>query len=224
MFSNNNNNIDNNIPTGNNQAPGKKSILIPIMSIAVFMVLIFSAGYAYFTTGTLTNNSATHNLVLPARTSMTCTATPACGVTINYTNMVQNANSTTAKGSTTCYVACTCKGSPNGKCNYTVTLAADGTAYSRTSGANNTVKEYTAQVTSLGTGCTVQNASTTEQQVDGLNGKIIATCSLTASAAGNTANTAVVFKWYNAALNQNNHAGKTYKYKINAVTNNTSLT
>lgn len=193
---------------------GFKYYSAPVLSIFIFALLVFSAGYAYFTVGSNSMNTATHNVTLPQRTTMSCTATPVCSIAPTYASMVQSANSTTAKNTAVCYVACTCSGSSGGQCKYNVTLAAAGTAYSPSSGASNTVKEYTAQVTSLGTGCTVQNASTTEQMVNGLNGKVIANCTLT---PGQTGNTAVTFKWYNANIDQNSHAGKTYRYKVNSV-------
>lgn len=216
MLENNNN---------NSSFDKKKTLLVPVFSIFVFLILVFSAGYAYFTVGANSMNVANHQAVLPKQTSLTCTATPSCAMAPTYASMVQSANSTTAKNSTVCYVACKCEGSYGGQCKYNVTLANVATSgqtpttYSPSSGASNTVKEYTAQVTSLGTGCTVQNASTTEQMVNGLDGKVIASCTLTIGTnnAAVTGNTAVTFKWYNANINQNNHAGKTYKYKISSV-------
>lgn len=194
-------------------ATRKDSILMPIFAIFIFTMLVFSAGYAYFTVGGNSMNIATHNITLPSRTTLTCNSTQLCTMVPTYASMAQSANSTTAKNSCTLYMNCVCAGSSGGKCNYNINLASIGTTYTPSSGASNSVKEFTVQVTALGTNCAVDNTSTTEQMVNGLVSKNIVKCTLV---PGDKPNTTVVFKWYNANINQDTQAGKTYKYRLSA--------
>ena len=192
-----------------------KTLIVPLVSVGLFMVLIFAAGYAYFTS-TVTNASATYQINLPKNTGVTCSKTD-CGVTVSPAMMLPGAkNNTAAKTNNTCAVTCTCSGSQGATCSYSVTLAAVGTAYSPTANLGSG-KEFTVQ-TRLGSGCSVQNSSTTETQVNTLAGKVVATCSHTIPANGNISSTVYAdFRWYNVDLDQTSaHKGKTYKYSLTA--------
>jgi len=192
-----------------------KTLIVPLMSVGIFMVLIFAAGYAYFNS-TVTNASATYQVNLPKVTQVSCTKTD-CGVTVTPAMMIQSAaNNTAAKTNNTCAVTCTCAGSAGATCHYSVTLAAVGTAYSPSANLGSG-KELTVQ-TRLGTGCSVQNSSTTETQASTQAGKVVATCSHTIPTNGANVSSTVYadFRWYNVNLNQTGHAGKTYKYSLTA--------
>lgn len=216
MFINNTTTNNNNNSLGGTES--RKGLLIPVLSIFVFLLLVFSATYAYFTVGSNAMNTATHNITLPSRTSLTCKATPVCAMSVTYAEMVQSANNnTTPKKNTICYMNCTCSGSSGGKCNYNVNLQ-PVVAYSP-SASLGTGKEYTVNATiptgctSPGTANTTHQSAATEIQVNTVSGKIFAICNLS---AGSSANVALNFHWYNVNLNQDAHAGKTYRYKVNS--------
>ena len=192
---------------------GEKSInkfIIPIVAISIFAVILFGAGYAYFTAAT-SMNTANYQITMPVQTSLVCTKQD-CGLTITPSQMTNgNTNSTNEKANNTCYVECTCSGSEGAVCNYNLTILANGTPYTPSAGLG-TNKEFTATVYSP-SGCTASNSSSTETQVDVLDGKIVSRCSLTVPAGGSvTVNSSVEFKWYNLNINQASHAGQSYKY------------
>ena len=207
----------NNEVNQNNETEKSSSrlLLAPIISVAAFLIMIFGAGYAYFT-ATTQMNTATYQINMPSQTSLVCTKQD-CGVTITPDQMTQANNSTTAKASNTCYLNCTCSGTQGAICNYNVTLAnySGVTPYAPTSGLGS-MKEFTVQIT----GCTVQAASS-ETQVNSVvnsttTSKVVSKCSLTVPAAGSTsASVSATFKWYNADIDQTStHANHTYKYTL----------
>ena len=193
-------------------------LIAPLVSVGAFLVLIFGAGYAYFT-ATTQMNTATYQINMPAQTSLVCTKTD-CSVTITPDQMVNDANvisTTTPKGTSSCSVACTCSGTDGATCSYSVGLAADPvtgqdpTTYSPTASLGGS-KEFTVTVTSP-SGCTAQNSSANETQVNTQAGKTISNCTLTVGGTASATVTAV-FKWYNINLDQTVHAGKTYRYTL----------
>ena len=189
-----------------------KSILIyPLISLGIFIVLVFGAAYAYIA-GPINMNTANYQVTLPTQTSLVCTKTD-CGVTITPSQMARANNSTTAKSSNICSVNCTCTGSRDAVCSYNVFMEEAGTSYVPTSGLG-TDKEFTVTVTSP-SGCTAQNGSSTETQVNTLNSTLVANCSLTIPQSGSiSANVTAEFKWYNLSKPQDSHAAKTYKYQL----------
>ena len=196
-----------------------KNYLVPIMSISIFLMLIFGAGYAYFT-ATLSMNTSNYQLTLPKQTSLVCTKTD-CNVTITPAMMAQtNSNTEVAKATSTCYLNCTCTGTQNAVCAYNVSLFETGDVYtpSPTLGG---YKEFSVNITSP-SGCTVQNTSNVETHVNTLRNKVVSSCSLTVPAGGSvSANISAEFKWYNIPYNQTSHALKTYQYQL---TNNSEAT
>ena len=194
------------------QMNNKKKYLVPIMSISIFLMLIFGAGYAYFT-ATFSMNTSNYQISLPKQTSLICTKTD-CNVTITPAMMAEgNYSTTNPKATSTCYLDCVCSGTPNAICTYDVSLVETGDAYtpSSTLGTN---KEFSVKITSP-SGCSAQNSSSTETQVNTIRNKVVSSCSLTVPAGGSvSANISAEFKWYNVPLDQTSHQSKVYQYQI----------
>ena len=193
------------------QQKNVKLFIYPLISLGIFIVLVFGAAYAYIA-GTITMNTSNYQVTLPQQTSLVCTKTD-CGVTITPAMMVNTNTGSSAKTSATCSVNCTCSGTQGASCAYNVYMVEAGTKYVPSSSLG-TNKEFTVTVTSP-TGCTTQNSSGTETQVNTLNSKIVSNCTLTVPQSGSvSANVTAEFKWYNLDMPQDGHASKTYKYQL----------
>ena len=188
-----------------------KKYLVPIMSISIFAILVFGAGFAYFT-ATLSMNTSNYQVTLPSQTSLICTKTD-CNVTITPAMMTEgNVSSTTPKGNSNCSLTCTCSGSQGATCVYNVSVFEVGTPYvpSPTLGDN---KEFTV-TTNTGT-CETKNSSTTESRVDVIKNKVVAKCTLTVPQSGSVSKTvSAEFKWYNLNLDQTSHSSLSYEYYL----------
>ena len=105
----------------NNNVNTKKAVLVPIMSIAIFIALIFSAGYAFYSMNTTkAANTAYGNIGTPGRPTLVCNKTDSA-VTVSLANML-SANVGSIAGKATPKLTCTCSGS--GNCLFDVTLNA----------------------------------------------------------------------------------------------------
>ena len=186
--------------------------IVPFIAVAVFSVLLFAAGYAYFS-ATTTMNTANYQVNLPVQTSLVCTKTD-CNATITPDMMTNtNINSNTAKVTSNCSLSCTCSGTQGAVCSYDVKLLESGITYTPSSGLGSN-KEFTAKVTS-GSGCATQNSAGTETQINTLKNKIVSSCLLTVPQGGSiTSNVYAEFKWYNLNLDQSVHANKVYNYQL----------
>ncbi len=189
-----------------------KKYIVPIIAISMFIVLLFTAGYAYFTAN-VALNSSNYQINLPAQTSLVCNKVD-CNVTVTTGMMTtNNYSSATAKTSGNCSVSCTCSGTQGATCNYNVTLLEKGSLYTP-SASLGTGKELTVKVTNQ-TGCLIQNSSSTETQVNSMRDKIVAKCSLTVPQGGSvTSNVYAEFKWYNLNIDQTQHASAIYEYEL----------
>ncbi len=177
------------------------ALLIPIVSISVFFVLIFGAGYAYFTMNTTAaNKTANGNITTPQRPGLECSKTDSAA-TITIDKML---NATPAKGNiagtASPKLVCNCTGS--GKCGFTVTVA--GPTGFTPSPAN----EVTVALTSSNT--TACPANTAHNWAAGT----LTTCSL---AAGQSVTLTGAINFYNVDGNQDNRAGQTYVFTLNSV-------
>ena len=192
----------------------KKNInvfVFPIIALFTFLMLIFGAAYAYLS-GVVSMNTANYQVVLPSQTSLVCVRTN-CGVTVTPAMMTTTNTGSSAKTSNTCSVNCTCSGTPGSICSYNVVIRGVGLPYvpSSTLGTN---KEFTVNVTSP-SGCSVQNSSNLETQVNTQTNKIVSNCSLTVPNGGSTsANVTATFKWYNPNIDQDKHLNRLYNYKL----------
>ena len=189
-----------------------KAITVSIIAITVFTMLIFTAGYAYFASN-LSLNSANYQLNLPKQVSLVCIKND-CDLPISIGMMTSgNASTTTPKMTNTCAVNCTCTGTPGSVCDFKVRLKESGLPYMPSSGIG-TNKELTVKVTSPA-GCTAQNSSGTETQLNTMKNKLVSNCTLTVPQGGSiSANVTAEFKWYNLSLDQNKHAGRVYSYRL----------
>ena len=199
-----------------------KAFIFPIIAIFIFAILLFAAGYAYFV-GSTSMNTANYQVTLPKVTTLTCSKTD-CNVTLTPQMMYNtNTNATTPKATSTCYVNCTCSGTQGGVCNYNVSLIEASSPYSPSS-ALGTNKEFTIKVTSP-SGCTAQNSSASEIQINTIKNKVVSNCSLTIPSSGSvTANVAAEFKWYNLNIDQSRHAQKNYNYNLTAANEQYTVT
>lgn len=189
-----------------------KILITPIIAAFIFILLVFGAAYAYITS-TINMNTANYQVTLPKVTTLTCSKTD-CNVNITPAMMTFGAvNATTPKGTSKCYVNCTCSGTQGATCSYNVILKEIGLPYtpSATLGTN---KELTVKVTSP-SGCTAQNTSGTETQINTQKNKVVSNCTLTVPASGSvSANISAEFKWYNQNLDQSKHANRLYNYRF----------
>ena len=204
------------------QQKNVKLFIYPLISLGIFIVLVFGAAYAYIA-GTITMNTSNYQVTLPQQTSLVCTKTD-CGVTITPSQMARANNSTTAKSSNMCSVNCTCSGAQGAVCAYNVFVVEAGTSYVPSSSLG-TNKEFTVTVSNP-TGCsnpstnnTTHYNSSVETQVNTVNSKIVSNCTLTVPQSGSiSANVTAEFKWYNLDIPQDGHASKTYKYQLSTGT------
>ena len=184
-----------------------KAFTISLVAITIFTMLIFTAGYAYFSSS-ITLNVANYNLNLPQQTMLVCTKSD-CNVDITIDMMGSGNTSSSAKGTCTASVTCTCSGTPGAECNYNLSLLEAGESYIPSSGLGNN-KEFTAKITS-GSGCSEVHSSGTETQYNNLREKVVSSCSLTVPQAGSISSTVTAdIKWYNLNLNQDSHANRRY--------------
>ena len=186
--------------------------IFPIVALFTFFMLIFGATYAYLS-GIVNMNTSNYQVTLPKVTSLVCTKTD-CNVNVTPAMMTSgNTNTTTPKTTSSCYVECTCSGTPGAVCNYNVTLVEAGEYYWPSSGLG-TNTELSVTVASP-SGCNAQNGSSTEVQVNTVKDKLVSNCSLTVPSGGSvSANISAEFKWYNLDINQDRHLSKVYKYQL----------
>jgi len=200
-----------------------KAFIVPIVAVAIFALMIFGAGYAYFAATVNTDNVTNINVVLPKQNTTITSTSSTCSMTINAADMVQSANSTTtAKSSSNCTLNVTLKGIEGVKCTYNVTLNAvpvlgqdpvNPTTYSPSSSLGSN-KEFTGKLT-LPTGATEQNDSTTETQINTFDGKVLASATITVPSSGTITQTYTFEeKWYNAPVDQGVHANRRYQYQL----------
>ena len=194
------------------QQKSRKIIIIPLISLSIFMILIFGAAYAYYVANTSMNVS-NYQITLPKVTTLTCSKTD-CNVTITPAQMsTATTDSNNAAVTSSCSLNCTCSGTEGAVCDYNIRLIELDYDYSPSTGLGSN-KEFTARVTSP-SNCTSQNSSSIETQVNTLKDKVVSNCTLTIPQSGSvSANVGVEFKWYNLNLDQSSHASKIYKYQL----------
>ena len=66
-----------------------KLLIVPIVTVAAFLLLMFGAGYAYFSSS-VQMNEANYSINLPSQTALMCTKDESsCGVTIAPNQMIE---------------------------------------------------------------------------------------------------------------------------------------
>ncbi len=198
-----------------------KAFIVPIVAVAIFALMIFGAGYAYF--AATINNGAVANISanLPKQGTTLISSATDCLMDITAGSMVQSAvNTTNEKANATCTLTVTLTAEQGVSCNYSVTLTSvpvtgqDPTTYSATSGLGSGNKEFTGMLTQKPSGVTPTYGGT-ETQMDTLDGKKLVTTSITVSSGTSTTHSYTFQeKWYNANVNQGVHADKKYRYKL----------
>lgn len=145
--------------------------VVPVVVVAVFALLLFGAGYAYFAANVNIDNNVTNiNATLPAgstaihSTSNTCTISPSAtgdGL-IEAGEMTQGtADNTTPKALSSCYLNVILNGAAGVKCTYDVILNETSTnAYVPTTGvgAGDIPYEFTGTLVSTSTDTSGSNA------------------------------------------------------------------
>ena len=189
-----------------------KIYLVPIIAINIFIVLFFAAGYAYFTS-VINYNTSNYQITMPEQTALVCTKED-CGVTITPAMMsLENSNSSVPKATSTCYLNCTCSGTPNAVCTYNVSLLETGDAYTPSPSMGG-LKEFSVNINTPSP-CNVENTSNVESHVYTLRNKVVSSCSLTVPSGGSiSANISAEFKWYNIPYDQSSHALHVYQYQL----------
>ena len=186
-----------------NEGNSKRVTLIPIMSIAIFMILIFSAGYAYFTMNTTkAANTANGNFTMPGRPTLICNKTDSA-VTITLANMVQAKNGNIA-GTASPILDCTCKGS--GYCVFDVNL--QGPSGFSVKQGNEVTFAFTANKAGMPSTCGNLTAANFAA------GKKATGCKIQASASGNTFRFTGTINFYNINAEQGDRGGSTYVFTL----------
>ena len=178
----------------------KSQVVGPLIAVAVFMVLIGSLSYAYFSFSSMSANNTTYlNAAFPTKTNKTVTVTKNdCSITVALANMVSGqANNTTPKWTGTCNVTVTINGSKDDQCNYNVTLVNGTTTYTPCVTLASGTFEYSGTLSGA--------ATKAETQMNTLAGTKIAASQNIKVATANTAVTKVytlTTKWYNLNADQ----------------------
>ena len=161
---------------------GMAKVIVPIVAVALFSLVLFGAGYAYFAASV--DNSEVTNISanLPAATTTISTSSNPCTINVQAENMVQAQNSNTvAINTTNCNLNITLSGAAGVQCTYDVILVeTSNTVYSPTTGvgpSGDVPYEFTGKLTatsgasslSTNSGTTIRN---TETQMDVLKGSL----------------------------------------------------
>ncbi len=192
----------------------KKRVLLPVfISIAVFLMLVFTSAYAYYAASTNANVSTNISANLPTATTIFTTAS---NCVLDLTSADMTLENVDTSFSDTCYLNVTINGGAGGYCTYDVLLEEVGTdTYIRSAGVGTApyVFEYTGAISGA--------ATKAETQLDSLKGTRIVTNKLITIASDGVEVTQtynMIEKWYNLNIDQDSHAGKVYSYKF-SVTN-----
>ena len=184
----------------NNQKLKTSTLLMPILSISIFFVLIFGAGYAYFTMDTSkAANTANGNVTMPSRPTLICNKTDAT-YSVPIANMIQGKAGNIA-GTVAPKLACECKGS--GNCLFNVAIASS--TFTSVSGKENEVTVMYNVNKSAGSTCANKAAANYAA------GTVLTNCTV---AAGQTLLVTATVNFYNIASDQNSRQGATYVFSL----------
>ena len=224
---------------------GMNKFIIPIVAVAIFTLVLFGAGYAYFAATVGAENVTNISAELPASTTSISTTSNTCSIQVLASEMAQaKNNNTVAINTTDCYLNVSLNGAAGVKCTYDVVLTEQSTiAYAPSDGVGSADIPFEFTGTIVPTVTTGGNNNvtftkvsasaqddigSTETQLNTLVGPLYygstATTGLIAKGTieVQTADTAVTQlytlteKWYNIPAPQGTHAGKTYSYVLSA--------
>ncbi len=205
-----------------------KAYVVPIVAVAIFTLLIFGAGYAYFAAAINTNVNTNSTATLPpSGTSFITSSSNDCSITVSAANMVA-AQKNNYVGTSNCGLTVTLNGSAGVSCTYDVYLNTISTPYAKTAGVDASVKEFTGYLTgtaSAGTAPTIILGGTAGgTQMDTLvpsstaagNGVKVASGTIALTADGTAVSHTYSFteNFYNIDADQSVHHDAVYQYKL----------
>ncbi len=224
---------------------GMNKFIVPIVAVAIFTLVLFGAGYAYFAATVGAENVTNISASIPAATTSVSTTSNTCTINVAASDMAEAKNSATNEiNNSSCFLNVTLNGAAGVKCTYDVILTeTSANAYARTTGVGEGTIPYeftgtiNATISTGGNNAVeytkeTSNASSTiqgrEVQLDTLVGSMYYNSTTTTGllAKGTievqTDDTAVsqeyVFeeKWYNIPIPQGVHSNKVYSYVLSA--------
>ncbi len=191
-----------------NQA--KSTNVVPILlSIFVFSLLTFSAGYSFFAASVTTGDVANITTKLPATTSASTTSNDCI---LDFTSSFMTPENINSVVSRSCYLNVTINGGKGAYCTYDVVftpITQDVYTPSPGVGTAPNLLELTGTLSGA--------ASIPETQINALSGTtLVSNKTITVASEGVPITQSYTFteKWYNLNLNQEVHAGKTYSYQL----------
>ena len=115
---------------------GIGKFIIPIVAVAVFTLVLFGAGYAYFAASVGNANVTNISTELPASTTSISTTSNTCSIQVLASEMTEaKSNNTVAINTSACYLNVTLNGAAGVNCTYDVILTEESsTAYTPTTG------------------------------------------------------------------------------------------
>ena len=144
---------------------GMAKVIVPIVAVALFSLVLFGAGYAYFAASVDTNEVTNISANLPAATTTISTSSNPCVIEVQAEKMVVSQNSnTTAINTTNCNLNITLSGAAGVQCTYDVILTqTSATAYAPTTGVGttNVPYEFTGKLTATSGAANLSSASGT---------------------------------------------------------------
>lgn len=197
----------------------KKELVAPIISITAFLVLLVGASYAYYAVtnanpadvNAISNVNATMPKVctfIANATDCTITSGASSSTTDSVISLAEMTNES-LKGSSvaqaTCNLNLNLTGNVGCKCDYTVTMASNGSVFTPTTSG---VNEFTAAITG--------SITVAEANINTITSVDSGTMAVTGSSAV-TKTYSMTTRFYNtSAQQQSTIAGITFKYKLSA--------
>ena len=192
----------------------KRQSTFPIvLSIVLFLLLTFSAGYSFFAASIISNDAANIMTKMPTTTTASMTSNDCI---LDFTSSFMTLENINSVVSRNCYLNVTINGGKGAYCTYDVVftpITQDVYAPSPGVGTAPFLLELTGTLSGA--------ASIPETQISALSGTtLVSNKTITVATEGVPITQSYLFteKWYNLNLNQEVHAGKTYSYQL-GVTN-----
>ena len=119
---------------------GIGKFIVPIVAVAIFTLVLFGAGYAYFAATVGAENVTNISAEIPASTTSISTTSNTCTIQVLASEMAEAKNSnTTAINTTACYLNVSLNGAAGVKCSYDIILEeTSATNYVPTTGVGTT--------------------------------------------------------------------------------------
>ena len=193
-----------------------KAFIVPMVAVAIFTLVIFGAGYAFFAATVNTTAIANISTQLPDSGTTFVVDSDACSITVNAADMVQ-AQAGTYNGTSTCHLNVTLTGAAGVSCNYNVMLVQKGTSNTYVPSANipGGSFEFSGQLSGASTIAETQ-MNTLVNTTPLVAGKTISISSGTSA----TQNYTFTEKWYNLNIDQSKYgsnqsrANEKYEYEL----------